>query len=129
MTAWCCGSSRTAGQRLRLEDEFPYRIYLGGPQARLGAIARTLESRGWVRRAYPARGRDLWTGEEIPVLALEVKAYRTLYRLRNWLGALPAGVECYNCDLDVATYYLYARRLFPCAWYRLGGPGRPPGAA
>ncbi len=112
-----------AGQRLRLEDEFPYHIYLGGPQARLASIVRTLESRGWVRRSYPARGRDLWSGEEIPVLALEVRAYGLLFRLRNWLGALPGEVACYNCDLDVATYYLYARRLFPCAWYRVEAQG------
>ncbi|MCL4503381.1 MAG: hypothetical protein M1438_16270 [Deltaproteobacteria bacterium] len=108
-----------AGERLRLEDDFPYCVYLGGPEARLRPIARTLQSRGWVRRAYPVRGRDLWTGEELPVLALEVRSYGLLSRLRNWLGALPAGMECYNCDLDVATYYLYARGLFPCAWYRL----------
>ncbi len=112
-----------AGQRLRLEDDFPYSIYLGGPPARLSALARTLQSRGWVRRAYPARGRDLWTGEEMAVLALEVRSYGLLYRLKNWLGALPAGVECYNCDLDVASYYLYVRRLFPCAWYHLEAQG------
>ena len=57
------------------------------------------------------------------VLALEVRSYGLLYRLKNWLGALPAGVECYNCDLDVATYYLYVRRLFPCAWYHLEAQG------
>ncbi len=28
-----------AGQRLRLEDDFPYCVYLGGPQARFGAIS------------------------------------------------------------------------------------------
>jgi DNA polymerase-2 len=111
------------GQRVRLEDDFPYCVYLGGPRARLGAIARTLQNRGWLRRAYAHRGRDLWTGAELPVLALEVKAYGLLHPLRRWLGALPAGVECYNCDLDVATYYLYARRLHPCAWYRLEAEG------
>ncbi|MGC2434762.1 MAG: DNA polymerase domain-containing protein, partial [Desulfobaccales bacterium] len=73
----------------------------------------------WLSRSYPARGRDLWTGEEIPVLALEARAYGLLFRLRHWLGTLPAEVECYNCDLDVASYYLYARRLYPCAWYHL----------
>ena len=107
------------GERLRLEDDFPYCFYLGGPPARLSAIARTLQSRGWLSRSYPARGRDLWTGEEIPVLALEARAYGLLFRLRHWLGTLPAEVECYNCDLDVASYYLYARRLYPCAWYHL----------
>lgn len=111
------------GQRLRLEDDFPYCFYLGGPPARLSAITQTLQSLGWVRRSYPARGRDLWSGEEIQVLALEVRAYGLLYRLKNWLGALSAEVACYNCDLDVATYYLYVRRLFPCAWYRLEAQG------
>ncbi|MGD0826798.1 MAG: DNA polymerase domain-containing protein [Desulfobaccales bacterium] len=114
-----------AGARLRLEDEFPYCLYLGGPRDRLAAIARSLEKRGWLSRVYPARGRDLWTGKEIPVLALEVRAYGLLFRLRHWLGTLPAEVECYNCDLDVASYYLYARRLYPCAWYHLEvGEGR-----
>ena len=108
-----------AGARLRLEDEFPYCLYLGGPRGRLAAIARSLERRGWLSRVYPARGRDLWTGEEIPVLALEVRAYGLLPPLRHWLGSCSAGVACYNCDLDVASYYLYARRLYPCAWYHL----------
>ncbi len=102
-----------AGARLRLEDEFPYCLYLGGPRERLAAIARSLERRGWLSRVYPARGRDLWTGEEIPVLALEVRAYGLLPPLRHWLGSFSAGVACYNCDLDVASYYLYARRLYP----------------
>ena len=108
-----------AGARLRLEDEFPYCLSLGGPRGRLAAIARSLERRGWLSRVYPARGRDLWTGEEIPVLALEVRAYGLLPPLRHWLGSCSAGVACYNCDLDVASYYLYARRLYPCAWYHL----------
>jgi DNA polymerase-2 len=108
-----------AGARLRLEDEFPYCLYLGGPRGRLAAIARSLGRRSWLSRVYPARGRDLWTGEEIPVLALEVRAYGLLPPLRHWLGSCSAGVACYNCDLDVASYYLYVRRLSPCAWYHL----------
>ena len=79
---------------------------------RRGAVlARSLGQRGWLRRAYASRGQDLWSGQEMPVVALEVKAYGLLPRLRKWLGRLAGGVECYNCDLDLATYYLYARRL------------------
>ena len=106
-----------AGERLRLEDDFPYCLYLGGPQARLRSLARALGQRGWLRRAYPGRGRDLWTGREIPVVALEVKAYAYLPRVREWLGTLPDEVACYNCDLDIAAAYLYSRRSWPCAWY------------
>ena len=108
---------RERGQRLRLEDDFPYCLYLGGPQARLTSLARTLGQKGWLRRAYPSQGRDLWTGREIPVVALEVKAYGLLPRVRQWLGTLPGEVACYNCDLDIAAAYLYSRRLWPCAWY------------
>ena len=35
-----------------------------------------------------------------------------LPRLRNWLGAPQgeASLTAYNCDLDIAAYYLYSRR-------------------
>ena len=107
------------GLRLRLEDDFPYCVYVGGAPNRLRALGRVAGSRGWVRRAYPARGRDFWSGDEIPVLALELASYGFLPRLRNWLGALPEEIACYNCDLDIASYYLYKRRVWPCAWYGL----------
>jgi len=107
------------GRRLRLEDDFPYCLYLGGSQARLRSVARSLGQKGWLRRAYPAKGKDLWTGEEIPVVALEVKAYGFLPRVRQWLGALPGEVAGYNCDLDIAAYYLYARGCWPCLWYEV----------
>ena len=109
----------SAGERLRLEDDFPYCLYLGGPQARLRSLAQGLGRRGWLRRAYPSQGQDLWTGLEIPVVALEVKAYGFLPRLRKYLGALTGEVACYNCDLDIAAYYLYVRRYWPCAWYEV----------
>ena len=51
-----------AGERLRLEDEFPYVVYLGGQEARLRSLARTWKNRAWLRRSYPCRGRDLWSG-------------------------------------------------------------------
>jgi DNA polymerase elongation subunit (family B) len=116
MVLWFITSS---GDRLRLEDDFPYCLYLGGPQARIRFLARGLGQRGWLRRAYPSQGQDLWTGRETPVVALEVKAYGFLPRLRKYLGGLDGEVVCYNCDLDLAAYYLYARRYWPCAWYEV----------
>ncbi|RJR48124.1 MAG: hypothetical protein C4567_00320 [Deltaproteobacteria bacterium] len=107
------------GERLRLEDEFSYVAYLGGTEARLRALSRAWSRRGGVRRIFAARGRDLWSGEEIPVLALELKSYAHLPGLRNWLGTQKEGLAGYNCDLDPAAYYLYTRKLWPCAWYSL----------
>jgi DNA polymerase-2 len=107
------------GKRLRLVDDFAYRVYLGGPEARLRGLARAWKKGGWVQRVYATRGRDLWSGEEIPVLALELKSYAHLPRLRDWLGAQKEGLAGYNCDLDLAAYYLYRRKLWPCAWYDL----------
>ncbi len=105
------------GERLRVEDDFPYRVYLAGSQARLLHLAQVFQGRGWVRRVHQARGRDLWSGEEIAVLTLELRFYRYLSRLQAWLGKLKEELACYNCDLDISAYYLYARRLWPCAWY------------
>ncbi|MDP3182809.1 MAG: DNA polymerase domain-containing protein [Desulfobaccales bacterium] len=107
------------GKRLRVEDDFSYCLYLGGPRGQGRALARALEARGWVRRVYGAQGRDLWEGKEISVLALELRAYGHLGRLRAWLGAAAGEVEVYNCDLDPAAYYLYSQQLWPCAWYDL----------
>jgi hypothetical protein len=108
-----------AGERLRLEDDFAYCLYLEGPQARLKSLVREWGQRGWLRRAYQTRGRDLWTGKGMPVVALEIKAYALLPRLRKYLGALAGEAVCYNCDLDIAAYYLYSRLVWPCAWYEV----------
>ncbi len=108
------------GSRLRVEDEFFYRLYLGGIEARRRRLEKALGSRPWVRRVLPAAGRDLWSGEELPVLAVELTAYGHLSRLKDWLGRLAdQGAAVYNADLDVAAYYLYSRRLWPCAWYEV----------
>lgn len=108
-----------AGERLRLEDDFAYCVYLEGPQARLRSLARSLGKKGWLSRAYRCQRQDLWSGREIPVVALEIKAYALLPRLRKYLGALDNEVVCYNCDLGLPAYYLYARRVWPCVWYEV----------
>lgn len=107
------------GKRLRVEDGFPYGVHLSGSRDRLERLAQAFRSRGWITRVYPARGRDLWSGVELDVLTLELTAYRYLPRLQAWLGKLKGELACYNCDLDVSAYYLYSRRIFPCAWYDL----------
>ncbi|MFA5112059.1 MAG: DNA polymerase domain-containing protein [Desulfobaccales bacterium] len=105
------------GEKWRVEDDFPYRIYLQGNPARLRRLGQAWESRGWVRRTYPASRLGL-EGRELPVLALELRGYNHLPRLRAWLGN-QKDLACYNCDLDPAAYYLYTKKVWPCAWYDL----------
>jgi len=107
------------GARLRVEDEFFYRLYLGGGEEERRRLARTLAGRPGVRRVFPARGRDLWSGAELPVVGVELAAYAHLPRLQAWLGRLGDRIGVYNADLEVAASYLYSRRVWPCAWYEL----------
>ncbi len=108
-----------AGEALRLTDAFPYTIYVGGNQDQVRRAVQTLEGRRWLTRAYPTQGRDLGSGKEIPVWALELKTYAHLPQLRTWLGKKEGALDGYNCDLDVAAYYLYRKGIWPSAWYDL----------
>jgi DNA polymerase elongation subunit (family B) len=107
------------GETLRLEDAFPYLVYVGGERNQVRRAVKILEGGRWLRRAYPTRGRDLGSGEEIPVWALELNTYGHLPQLRAWLGKKEGILEAYNCDLDVAAYYLYRKGIWPSAWYDL----------
>ena len=107
------------GEALRLEDAFPYLVYVGGNQGQVRRAVQTLKAERWLQHAYPTRGRDLGSGEEIPVWALEPKTYAHLPQLRAWLGKREGVLAAYNCDLDVPSYYLYRRGIWPGAWYDL----------
>jgi DNA polymerase II len=107
------------GAALRLTDAFPYVAYLGGSREKVRRAIKILEAQRWLTRAYPARGRDLGSGEELPVWALELKTYQHLPKLRAWLGGKEGALAAYNCDLDVPAYYLYRQGLWPGAWYDL----------
>uniref|UniRef100_A0A7C3UZD2 DNA-directed DNA polymerase n=1 Tax=Desulfobacca acetoxidans TaxID=60893 RepID=A0A7C3UZD2_9BACT len=116
MVLWFLSSE---GEALRLMDTFPYVVCLGGAPGQVRRAVQALEGRRWLTRAYPTRRRDLGSGEEMPVWALELKSYGHLPRLRNWLGKQEGVLEAYNCDLDVAAYYLYCKGIWPGAWYDL----------
>jgi DNA polymerase elongation subunit (family B) len=105
------------GEALRLTDAFPYTVYVGGRADQVRRAAQVLKGRRWLARAYPASGRDLGSGEEVPVWALELKTYAHLAQLRAWLGKHDGVLEAYNCDLDAAAYYLYGKGIWPSAWY------------
>ncbi|MEJ2226519.1 MAG: DNA polymerase domain-containing protein, partial [Syntrophobacterales bacterium] len=108
-----------AREALRLEDAFPYTVYVGGKGDQVRQAIQVLRDRQGLRRAYPFRGLDLSSGRELPVWAMELKTYAHLPPFRGWLGKREGLLTGYNCDLDVAAYYLYSKGLWPGAWYDL----------
>lgn len=113
----------TAGQRFRVVDRFPYRLYAHGPEPQVKTLAAALQARGWIQRASWDQKVELWQGQTLTVLGLELRAYRDLPRLLTYLGTLEEGFSFYNCDLSIPAYYLYVNHLFPCAWYRVAHDG------
>ena len=111
------------GRRLRLTDAFTYRLYAQGPEAKLRQLASQLRSRHWVQHAYFEDKIDFATGLIRPALCLELAAYEQRPRLLAYLGALEEDFSFYNCDLDISSYYLYCRKLYPCCWYELQTAG------
>ncbi|MFZ2089707.1 MAG: DNA polymerase domain-containing protein [Desulfobaccales bacterium] len=107
------------GEALRLTAAFPYTVYVGGNRDQVRREVQALERRKWFTRTYPTRGRDLGSGEEMPVWAMDLKTYAHLPQLRDWLGKKEGILAAYNCDLDVAAYYLYRKGIWPSAWYDL----------
>ncbi len=107
------------GRRLRLTDAFTYCLYTRGPEKKLRQLAAQLRSRHWVQHAYVKDKIDFATGLTRPALCLEVATYEQRPRLLAFLGALEEDFAFYNCDLDIASYYLYCRGLLPCCWYDL----------
>src|SRR3974377_2235797 len=62
------------GEALRQEDAFPYLVYVGGSQGQVRRAVQALQAQRWLQHAYPTRGRDLVSGEEIPGGALGLQS-------------------------------------------------------
>ena len=101
------------GTLLRLEDPFRPRLYARGPLADLRRLARLALRLRLCRRCQLVQRRDFWGGARVPVLALEVTAFRLLPELRRHLPAFEPHLTFYQCDLPLPQYYLYCRNLFP----------------
>ena len=99
-----------AGQKLRLEDDFPYCLYLGGPQPRL----RTWPG-PWDRRAGCAGPIRAGAGICGPAGRFRWRPWRSGLRFlpgcgSGW-GRSRRRWPAYKCDLDIAAAYLYSRAV------------------
>jgi DNA polymerase-2 len=96
------------GKRRRLRQRFPVIFYAAGPAALQRAFAAWLEKQPVPARCWMDRRMDVFAGEEIPVLAIEVQRpcdAGTLYRQAS--RAFP-GLTFSDADLQIALRYAAA---------------------
>ncbi len=101
------------GRLFRLEDHFRIPIYASGKKRILEKLAEAAVQKGFACASSWQKRKELWSGEEIEVLALEISDYDRLPRLLRKLPFLEDAVSFYNCDIPLAQYYLYSRGIFP----------------
>jgi DNA polymerase II len=101
------------GTLLRLEDPFRPRLYARGRRHDLRALARETLHAGLCHHAFMTTRQEFWSGDIVPVLALEVADYKRLPHLVRQLPHWEERLTFYNCDLPLAHYYLYCRQLLP----------------
>jgi DNA polymerase-2 len=101
-----------SGRLFRLTHEFFPSVYVEGNHQILGMLAWEVQKRGFIDRLKWTKRKDLWTGEQRPVLELQICDSSLLPRLRK-LAASRRELTFYNIDIPTPQYYLYTYGLFP----------------
>ena len=87
------------GTLLRLEDPFRPRLYAWGRRQDLRALARAVLRSNLCRRCVLTTRQEFWSGQTVPVLALEITDYgrlpRLVHSLPPWEERLTFVVGCF----------------------------------
>jgi len=114
MTIWIIAEN---GARLKLADEYVYRMYVSGEAKDLEDLVGGIDRRGAEGFTYVEKYVDFMHAQKRRVLELEVKDYRLIPSLAS--NILRTGdyerLQAYNVDIPVDQAYLYDRDLYPLA--------------
>ena len=101
------------GRLRRLEDPFRARFYAQGKKSDLSDLFHSLE-RGRQAAGYQwTRKKDLWSGDEVEVMEIEVADSEHYTQLPPILLQWEEKMTFYNCDIPLPQTYLYERKIFP----------------
>jgi len=106
---------RAGGDVIRLQDNVPLPLYLGGSASARNRAIRRLDSRGLIARSRYTRMTEFWSGEQVVVAEVICRGYGRRKEIASALLPLEGPLEIYNCDIPEDQYYLYVRNLFPFA--------------
>src|ERR1044072_817846 len=102
----------TNGRLFRVTHEFLPTVYVEGNYQVLDMLGWEVQKRGFIDRWQWTKRKDLWTGELVSVLELQIGDSSLLPRLRK-LAASRRELTFYNIDIPTPQYYLYRYGLFP----------------
>ncbi|NWG05024.1 MAG: hypothetical protein HXY44_19415 [Syntrophaceae bacterium] len=101
------------GKFRRLEDPFRPRFYAQGKKSDLLALFYSLQKERRVVRYQWTRKKELWSGDEVEVMEIEVVDSDHYARLSRVLPQWEESIAFYNCDIPLPQTYLYERKIFP----------------
>jgi len=110
MILWIKGED---GRLRRFEDPFRPRFYAQGKKSDLLDLFHSLQ-RGQRAAGYQwTRKKDLWSGDEVEVMEMEVVNSEHYAQLPRILPPWEEKITFYNCDIPLPQTYLYEKKIFP----------------
>jgi len=101
------------GRLRRFEDPFRPRFYAQGKKSDLFNLFHSLQ-KGQQAAGYQwTRKKDLWSGDEVEVMEIEILDSEHYARLPRILPQWEERITFYNCDIPSPQAYLYEKGLFP----------------
>jgi DNA polymerase-2 len=101
------------GRLRRFEDPFRPRFYAQGKKNDLLDLFHSLQ-KGQRATGYQwTRKKELWSGEEVEVMEIEIVDSEHYAQLPRILLQWEEKITFYNCDIPLPQTYLYERKIFP----------------
>lgn len=97
-----------SGTRRRLRQRFPVTFYAAGPAGTRQALAAWLEKQPMLARCRPDQRMDVFAGEKIPVLSIEVLRPSDVGNLYRQASRAFPGLTFSDADLQIALRYAAA---------------------
>ena len=101
------------GRFRRLEDPFRPRFYAQGKKSDLFNLFHSLQKARWAAGYQWTRKKELWSGDEVEVMEIEVLDSEHYAQLSRILPQWEERITFYNCDIPLPQTYLYGKKIFP----------------
>ena len=113
LVVWFIGED---GLRYRLRQDFPVTFYAAAPLQRLSELAGSAKYFGTQLETFITHRRELFSGEDIPVLALRAASPARQPAIFHQLAGRFPDVVFYDADIPLMLRYAALHGTFPLAY-------------